>query len=331
MYSGKVRSIIERANGGDTALNILTFPTHERYETQLCKTNHNFYSLYMNGGKNWNVEQTPVPENYHIFNQNNFPPHVDFDIILVQSKLNHQYETARRINSVVAAPIIVLEHTMPIPEMMNNQIVDKINQMVGNANVYITENSKNAWGSSNKGLVIPHGIDSNTFTDRGEERQNVVLTVANDFINRDYCLNFSLWRKVIDDTISHRLIGDTEGLSVAAKSVEELVQAYNECSIYFNTTKYSPIPTSLLEAMACGCAVVSTSNCEIPEVIKNEYNGFLSNNPEELKNYLRHLISNPDKARELGKNARDTIIEKFSEEKFIENWNTLFTTVKDVV
>jgi glycosyltransferase involved in cell wall biosynthesis len=330
MLSSKVRSVIERANNDNEALNILTFPTHERYETQLCKTNHNFYSIYIDGGKNWNKHQTPVPENYNIFNYSKFPPHVDFDIILVQSRMTHQYEVAKRINSAIGVPIIVLEHTMPIPEMMNDNIINRINQMVGNANIYITEYSKQAWGVS-KGLVIPHGIDSDTFTDKGEERKNQVLTVANDFINRDYCLNFSLWRQVIDDSISHKLVGETDGLSEPAGSVQELVDSYNECSVYFNTTKYSPIPTSLLEAMSCGCAVVSTDNCEIPEVIQNDYNGFLSNDPEELKSYLRHLISNPDKARKLGKNARDTVIEKFSENKFIDSWNTLFKTVKDIV
>ena len=35
-------------------------------------------------------------------------------------------------------------------------------------------------------------------------------------------------------------------------------------SIYFNTSLRSPVPFALLEAMASGMIVVSTSTCEIP-------------------------------------------------------------------
>jgi len=39
-----VRGIMRRCNPAEK-LNILTFATHERYEENLCKTGHNFYSL----------------------------------------------------------------------------------------------------------------------------------------------------------------------------------------------------------------------------------------------------------------------------------------------
>ena len=39
-----ISSIIRAATRKSGKLNILTFPTHERYETMLCKTGHNFYA-----------------------------------------------------------------------------------------------------------------------------------------------------------------------------------------------------------------------------------------------------------------------------------------------
>ena len=48
-------------------LNILTLATHERYEENLCKTGHNFYSLKY--GKEWDTTYSQVPQNYHIINQ----------------------------------------------------------------------------------------------------------------------------------------------------------------------------------------------------------------------------------------------------------------------
>ena len=45
-----VRSILRSAHK-PKKLNILTFATHERYEHNLCKTGHNFYSLKVLPGK----------------------------------------------------------------------------------------------------------------------------------------------------------------------------------------------------------------------------------------------------------------------------------------
>ena len=65
--------------------NILTFPTHERYETQLCKTGHNFYSFHLPNLKKWNSDQLPTPDNYYILPEENICEYIDYDFILVQN------------------------------------------------------------------------------------------------------------------------------------------------------------------------------------------------------------------------------------------------------
>jgi glycosyltransferase involved in cell wall biosynthesis len=142
-------------------------------------------------------------------------------------------------------------------------------------------------------------------------------------------LNFYGWQRVTKD-LPTKVIGETEGLSVAAQSTQELVNEYNKCAIFFNSSTLSPIPTSLLEAMSCGCAVVSTATCMIPTIIKNDINGFISNDENELKNYLIMLLNNPEKRHQLGKAARQTIVELFSEEQFITKWNKLFDETYEV-
>jgi len=85
-----------------------------------------------------------------------------------------------------------------------------------------------------------------------------------------------------------------------------------------------------MEAMACGCAIVSTNNCMIPEIIEHGKNGLLSNDPNELRQFLEMLLNNPELARKLGDEARKTIVEKFGLERFIENWNDLlYDTVEN--
>jgi glycosyltransferase involved in cell wall biosynthesis len=322
MINTNASTIINSANRlKKDKYNILTFPTHERYETELCKTGHEFYALNLPNSKKWNTNQTSVPINYHILPENQLCPFLNFDILLVQSKFG-QFQMAQNINRHLGIPIICLEHTLPTPSTMSNNQINDMKQMVGNINVFISEFSRSAWGI--KGSVIRHGIDTNQFKPNDvKEKNGCVLTVANDFQNRDYCLNFSGWKRVTKD-LKVKLIGDTAGLSKAAKDIDELADEYNSCSVYFNSSTLSPIPMSLLEAMSCGCAVVSTATCMIPEIIKNGYNGFISNDEQELRSYIELLLNDQDLRSNIGKNARHTIEQNFAETVFIDNWNGVF-------
>jgi glycosyltransferase involved in cell wall biosynthesis len=326
----KVKKIIDLANSGKKEkYNILTFPTHERYETQLCKTGHNFYSFRMNGQKEWNKEQSPVPENYYIMPLDNVVRFVDFDFILVQSKF-WQYQVAAQIQKTVPVPVIILEHTLPTPATMSQQNIQAMQQMLGLINVFISDFSRNAWGISENSRVIHHGLDLETFKPTEEEKENYVLTVANDFKNRDFCLNYEGWQRITKG-IKTKLVGEGNGEGTAVcKTTEEVVSEYNKCSVYLNTTTLSPIPMSLLEAMACGCPVVSTATCMIPEVIENGVNGFISNDEEELNQYVNTLLKDESLRKKMGENARKTIAESFSEENFIKNWNQTFSQIYEV-
>lgn len=302
--------------------NILTFPTHERYETQLAKTGHNFYSLHLENLKKWNVDQTAVPDNYYILPENNPCDYIKYDFILSQSKY-WQFQVAKKLQAYLQIPIVSLEHTLPTPQVIPNDTIQAMRNMVGDINVFISEYSVNAWGIFHKTAVIHHGISSLEFNNLNLDREDHILTVANDFVNRDYCLNYSGWKRVTSG-LNVRLVGDTNGLSAPASCTEELILEYNKCGVYFNSSTLSPIPTSLLEAMSCGCAVVSTATCMIPEVITNGQNGFISNDENELRNYLELLLQDKDLRKKLGDNARQTIQEKFSEVEFINKWNNIF-------
>jgi glycosyltransferase involved in cell wall biosynthesis len=323
MMNNSVKRIISICNSPKKEkYNILTFPTHERYESQLAKTVHNFYSFHMQGSKKWNSSQIKNPENYHILPEGELCDFIGYDFILAQSKF-WQFQVGSKIKQALGIPMISLEHTVPTPPTMSEKQIESMKSMIGDVNVFISNYSKNQWQISYNSTVIHHGIDSDTFKPLDIEKEKTVLTVANDFINRDYCLNYSGWKRVTSD-FKTRLIGDTKGLSESAKSVKDLAEAYNRSMIYFNSSILSPIPTSLLEAMSCGCAIVSTATCMIPEIIKNGENGFISNDEEELKSYINELLNNDELRQKIGNNARTTILEQFSEQIFLEKWNKVF-------
>lgn len=315
-------------------LNILTAPTHEACETLLTKTGHNFYAIRLEPQiKNWDIKYRPVPENYYLLNKDLNDDQVfsdiDIDLILSQHKFG-QFQLLSNIAKQLHAPHIHYEHTMPL-EGWTRDYVSQFKQMKGDLNIFISEFSRSAWlFEENEGIVIPHGIDTDFFKPKLIEKNGKILSVVNDWINRDRICGFSLW-KDITNGLPVLPIGNTPGLSEPAKTPEDLLQYYQECSVFINTSLYSPIPMSLLEAMSAGCACVSTATAQIPNFIQHGYNGYISNNPQELRQYVKELLSNPEMSKKLGENARFTIQNKYSVEKYIKNWNDTFEAANEIV
>ncbi len=322
----QVTRIIRRSVlGKPEQYNILTFPTHERYETQLCKTGHNFYAFQAEGMKEWNTDYAPIPKNYYRLPLNSIYQGINYDFILSQSKFG-QFQAATQINERLGIPLLSLEHTVPLPLWPDEQF-ESMSAMVGNMNVFISEHSRDEWNiPSEQTSVVHHSVDTETFQPREVDSHSYVLSVVNDFINRDYCCNYSGWQRITQG-MSTRLVGNTEGLSEPASSVEELAEEYNKCQVFLNTSTLSPIPTTLLEAMACGCAVVSTATCMIPEIIVHGENGMISNDEQELTSYIQQLMEDEHLRTKIGSAARETILSKFSERQFIHKWNSLFDEV----
>lgn len=316
-------SIINNANNKKEQYNILTFVTHERFETDLCKTGHNFYAFSYPDATQWNKKYADVPENYYILPENTLYGGLDFDFIFACSKFGH-LQTAHQLKQHLQLPVVSFECTVPTPIMPPAQI-ESMKNMKGDYNLFVTEYQQKAWEGDKKSQVIPHGIDTDVFClpEDDSVRKSQVLSVVNDFVNRDYCCNYQGWKRITED-LPVKLVGNTPGVSEAASSTEELIKEYQSSSIFLNTSTFSPIPTSLMEAMACGCAPVTTETCGIPKFIEHGVNGFISNSESELKEYTKELLNNEQLARDMGLKARQTIEEVFSMKKFISNWNGFF-------
>lgn len=305
---------------------ILTFCTHERYQSNLSNVNADFYLLDYDGSKPWVKKYADLPENHMFLQKNVIPPYFFFDFVLCQSKW--QYDLAIKIAQDKKLPLVCLEHTMPTSNFSPQQI-EFLKQKRGNFNIFISEFNKNLWGGHKEDLVIPHCVDSEVFQYSDNHNDGKILTVQNDYINRDYCLGFSIWKKVTEN-LPVNPVGDTPGLSVATKNIEELVEKYQHASVFLNTAHESPIPTSLLEAMSCGCACVSVNTCAIPEYIKHGENGFLCNNLDDFQKYLTLLLNNPEERKRIGYNASITIKEKCSKEKHTNIWNSIIRGINEV-
>lgn len=320
----------------DEPLRILTCPTHERYESQICKANAVFYALRGPTVKDWNTNYAQVPENYILLNPARgpfqLPDDVDFDLVLSQNKFG-QFQILKGLAQELHLPLVSIEHTLP-PDTWPQSQLDALKTMKGDINVFISEFSRERWGwAENEAEVIHHGIDTRLFSPAKllVPKKNHALSVVNDWINRDWCCGFNIWREVVGDDIPVEVVGDTPGLSKPAKNIQELVWKYREADVFINTSTISPVPTALLEAMACGLPVVSTATAMIPSVIQHGVNGLMSNNPAELRQFVTELLGDEDYRNELGREARKTILERFSTEVFVDKWNDVFRRAANTV
>ena len=318
--SNQTLSILRKSFKKKDKYNIITFDTHERFQTELAKTGHDFYAFRYDNCKIWNETFSKIPDNYYIMPNNTIPNGIDFDFILSQSKFG-QLQVAKQIQSVFKIPIISVEHTVPTKDL-NPQQVETMKSLRGDINVFITEYARSQWGYD--GQIVENSIDYETFKPLNLiNEQKYILTVANDFVKRDYCLNYKGWQRITEG-LPVKLVGDTPGLSKASESIEDLVKEYNNCAVYLNTSTESQLPTVLLEAMACGKPVVTTATCSIPSFVKHGENGFLSNDESTLRKYLELLLENDELREKMGKRAREMITQRFSHERFINSWNNVF-------
>src|SRR5262249_38646408 len=78
-------------------------------------------------------------------------------------------------------------------------------------------------------------------------------------------------------------------------------------------------PVSILEAMSVGVPVVSTNVGSIREVIHDGRNGFLvePGNAEILTSRIVQLLREPDRRREVGADARRTVVDGWSVEAMV--------------
>lgn len=327
-----VKSIISRAlRKEDDRVNVITFPTHERYQSNLRDVNANFYMVHGTPGvkeNGWISQYASMPNNHILLPKSEdplsvLPPDVEFHCVVSQHRFG-QYQTAHQLSKILHIPHINLEHTWAMP-FWSQQQKDGLRKLSADIDIFISEQSRDIWGwNENNAEVIRHGVDTNLFKPmKHVNKKPQVLSIVNDWVNRGDILGFDIWQKVVKDNFPWLVRGDTRGLSTVPQNTYELVQNYNESSVFFNTSRYSPIPSVILEAMACGLPVVTTDNCLITEVIQDGYNGFKTNDENIMRQKIGWLLENPEAAKQMGENARHTIQQMFPLNVFTSKWESV--------
>ena len=88
-------------------------------------------------------------------------------------------------------------------------------------------------------------------------------------------------------------------------------------------------PNSIIEAMATGIAVISTSVGNIPDILKNNTNAILipKNDPLVLRESIVKLIENYNYRKQISKNGFEFAVQNFSTEKAVLNLENIINEV----
>ncbi|MDA0812448.1 MAG: glycosyltransferase family 4 protein [Verrucomicrobia bacterium] len=105
-----------------------------------------------------------------------------------------------------------------------------------------------------------------------------------------------------------------------------------ELDIFINTTNVDNTPLSVVEAMALGIPVVSTSAGGLPDLVTNGIDGFLvdCNAAEQFVECIELLVHDPELVARMTWNGRNTA-ERFSSGNVVQAWRELLESKLRVV
>lgn len=118
----------------------------------------------------------------------------------------------------------------------------------------------------------------------------------------------------------HKLTAYAERLGVKNNIVftgyypdKKLPKLYQAADVFAFSTFYEHHPFAVLEALATGLPVVTTTVGGIPETIESGKNGFLVEpfHPRQFSEKILYLLEHPAFAAEMGAKARKTIVEEY--------------------
>lgn len=90
------------------------------------------------------------------------------------------------------------------------------------------------------------------------------------------------------------------------------------------STKPDPLPTVVLESMACGKAIVAYRHGGVKEMVKEDYNGIFAEvgNTDNLEKQIETMLNG--QYEEMGKNSRQRLLSNFSISSFIDSFSEIY-------
>lgn len=172
------------------------------------------------------------------------------------------------------------------------------------------------------------------------EKRNIITYAGRLSVEKRTGLMLEVWKKVIEKESGwiFRILGDGPdkiGMEkfcrkndiknvVFTGKVNNVVSYLNESKISVLFSKYEGLPTGMLEACACGNALVGCINDGgLTDIVENGVNGYTAKaDAGHLAELILKIIKNEKLCYAMGKNSR-RLVSKFSDDQILRSWKSM--------
>lgn len=243
--------------------------------------------------------------------------------------------------------IIILCHISGFyrPQIINKNIVNFSDIFMAATkatlnNVIFKSYSKAEINKKVKVVTYPPDLERlKNFSFKAHEEFNIGYVGTLDYSKLHF--NFlSMSSKINIENAKFLIYGDDENNKLATESLKlkknkfefrgfqpDIRKAFEELDIFgypLSDTHFGSGEQVIIEAMYVGLPIVAFDNPAEKIIIKNGKTGILVKNEKEYIKAIEFLYNNPKKREEMGRNARENIIDRYSPKKCFDELNNIY-------
>lgn len=307
-------------------LRVLTWHVHGSYLDALTSVEHDWYLPVVEGrygGRRWSspswVYEIPGDR---VKDQ-------PFDVIVFQSKGNWEVDQYEILSaSQQRLPRVYLEHNVPRPHASDTRHpVDDPAVLL----VHVTHYNRLMWDNgANETAVIEHSIaiDPRVRYSGVLERG---ITAINGMQGRPRIAGLDIFLRARERVPLDAVGIHTESIGGLGDVPYRLLHArMAKYRFLFSPIRYTSLPLAVVEAMTIGMPVVALATTELPTVIDDGVNGFVSCDVDRLVECMQRLLCDRSEARRMGERARETALHRFAMPRFKDDWNAALARALEI-
>lgn len=187
--------------------------------------------------------------------------------------------------------------------------------------------------------LIPNGYDSRVFRPLGgmTRDDDSALALGRSFFQKNFAMTEKAWLSMGEDRPRLLLFGTEPDILVDERVTyherptdAEVNRLYNSATVFIQTSRHEGFCLPILEAMATGCAVITTDSHGNRDFCRDGENCIVvpQDDPPALAAAIQHLLRNPDERSRLAANALKTA-EAHTWDRILDRVASFYTSVAE--
>lgn len=225
-------------------------------------------------------------------------------------------------------------------------VEDKIDIVIAPSQFVLDMYKSEGFFKHSKTIVLPHGVDLNNTPDfiekewRSHKKSIDILYVGSLTKHKGVHILIKAFRQVeneniklhivgngiYENTLRHLAKGDSRIIFHGKFSNRSVQKFYSIADVLvIPSIWYDVHPNVITEAFKAGVPVIGSNIGGIPELVLDNYNGFLFNpgEAEQLKKIFNNILENPIRLSELSKNSQE-YVKRFDMTQYILRLGQLY-------